>query len=283
MQWPLAPEIQNTLLYVVALPALTAVVAGILFRLLAGQRASGVGSALALAVGFAAANQQNHVVDWLPGSSALDWIPWVSLAALAAGTVGGESRPRTAPWLVAVVFSMLWLIVPPEVRTESWWSVPLLALVVAGIWAVADEQAQRNPGAIVPVWLALVFLAAAVVLIHAHSKRYMDTAGILAASLLGVGLASFWRLGETGPVTGGAVVFLAGLMLSGQTQTFSQVPWISFVLVGLAPLALGVGFLPFLARWNSFPRLLTQTLVLLAPLIAAVVLAIQNEQLDFSF
>jgi hypothetical protein len=283
MQLPPLSEIQDALLYTVGLPLAAAAGTQLLFRLLLGKRASAAGSAVALAAGFAAANAHDTVISWFPGAYAHEWLPWVGLAALTASAVGGEGRSRASLWLAAVVFSLLWMLVPPEVRTASWWTVPVLALVVAGNWAVADEQARQTPGALVPFWLALVFLAAAVVLIHAHSKQYMDAAAILASSLLGVALASLGWSPDTGPVTGGASVFLTGLLLSGQTQTFSQVPCTSFVLIALSPLTLGVSLLPPICWLRPWPRVLLQTLMLLVPLTLAVFLALQNEKLDFSF
>ncbi len=289
MQLPPQSEINAALLSAVGLPFLAAAGThlllwhGLLTVPLAGKRAGGVGSAVALAAGFAAGNGMRGALDWLPDRYAHDWLLWVGLAALLAGAVAGEgSRPRVAPWLVAVCFSMLWKLVPPEVLNESWWSVPVLAVVVAGNWALADEQARRQPGAIVPVWLALVFLAAAIVLIHAHAQRFMDLALILAASLLGVAASCNWGSGETGPVAGGASVLLAGLMLSGQTQTYSNVPWICFGLVALAPLTLGATLIPAVSRLRPGLRLSLQTLLLLVPLVVAVVLAMQHEKLDFS-
>ncbi len=196
---------------------------------------------------------------------------------------GQGSRPRVGTWLVAIAFSFFGLLVPPELRNDCWWLAPAVAVVVACNWALADEQARRPGGTIVPVWLALVFLAAAVVLIHAHSKHYMDAAVISAGALLGVALASAWWSGETGPVAGGSSVFLVGLLLSGQTQTFSQVPWFVFLLVALAPLTLVLSLVPPISRLKPWLRLVLQTLLLLAPLLGAVILAARSDPLDFSF
>jgi hypothetical protein len=197
-------------------------------------------------------------------------LPWLGLAALVAGTVCNlPSGSRGGLWLAALTSSGLWLLVPAELRTTPWWSVPVFAAIVIAGWAAADVQASRLPGPAVPFWLALVALAAAVVAIHAGIARFTDVALIQAAGLGGIGLASFWRAGNTGSVAGAACVVVDGLMLASWTEGVSEVPWSSFALVALAPLTLA---LP-LARPGSWMRALVQTTGLWGPLVVAVVLA----------
>lgn len=282
MLMPPFPLILDTLLKVL-LPA--AGVAGVVLavcKAVGGKNASGAGAAVGLAFGYGLANYLCGAMPWLPDGYDWHWLPWLGLAALLAGTVCNlPGRPRAGLWLTALVGSGLWVLMPAELRLSPWWSVPAFEVIVVAGWAAADEQANRLPGAVVPCWLALAMLAGAVVLIHAGIARFMDVALTMAAGLGGIALASLWRPGKTGSVMGAACVVLAGLMLVGWTNGVSEVPLTCFALVGLAPATLGLtlfGPPSGLATWR---RILVQTVVLLAPLVAAVILAMRAESIEF--
>ena len=77
------------------------------------------------------------------------------------------------------------------------------------------------------------------------------------------------------------VAFLPGLMLNGRVLTESNVPLISYWLLALAPLALTPFLTPVLNRKNGWIVRLIRSLLILAPVVIAVLLAAQNEKLVF--
>jgi hypothetical protein len=101
------------------------------------------------------------------------------------------------------------------------------------------------------------------------------------AALLGPALVAWVWPGDTGGAFAAVVVFLPGLLLTGQQETFSEVPLTSFLLAGLAPLALVPMLLPFLARCQRWARWLLGLILPLIPATLAVVLAMQAVTLEF--
>ena len=131
----------------------------------------------------------------------------------------------------------------------------------------------------IPAVLALVFLAGAVVLIHAAFAAVFRAGPDPRLEPGGRGAG-----GVAGPLGWewcgtGAVVALCGLLLAGWSETYSDVPAASFFLVALAPLLLGITLLPPLARLKTFHRELLDVAFVLVPLAAAVALAVLNESL----
>jgi hypothetical protein len=127
-----------------------------------------------------------------------------------------------------------------------------------------ETVCERRPGGETAFKLAVVSLGGAVVLLQAHSGSLSDAASVVAASLLGVALVMWWRQSDAGGAMPGIAVLVPGLMVAGRTQTFSEVPPISFALIGLAPLLLGIPLLPTAARWPRAARVLRAVLVLTA-------------------
>jgi hypothetical protein len=105
-------------------------------------------------------------------------------------------------------------------------------------------------------------------------------ATILGASLFGIAVAARQQA-DAGTAAPAVAVLLPGLLLTGQNTTFSEVPLTSFLLVALAPLALLPTLLPPFRRWEGIGLRILQLTLILAPLVVAVVLAMQAESLEF--
>lgn len=103
----------------------------------------------------------------------------------------------------------------------------------------------------------MVFLAAGAVLLHAHTARMTDLATFVAGGCLGVAVAARWAGADLRGIAPVAAVALPGLLLDGQQSTYSEVPWYSFALVALAPLAPApLVLLPErYRRWRAFAGL----------------------------
>jgi len=278
-----------------------ALFAGALLYLARGRRSGAVGAVLGLLCGLAIGiwfNVQQMTKDlvggkppssdWLrgnlpfwPESLGWHWLFGMTLAALVVGLVMRiPGWPERLGWVVLATTTLAaCLLVASFVQQWGLWIVHGFAFVAAGEWVITEEQARRQPGGLVPFWLAGVFLAGAIVLIHAHCNRFFDLALIFCSTLGALGVVAWLCRLDVGSVVPGAVVALCCLLLAGFSETSSEVPAICFFLVALAPLLLGVTLLPPLTRMSALYRGLLQTALLLLPLVIAVILCMQYESL----
>ena len=112
----------------------------------------------------------------------------------------------------------------------------------------------------------------------------MNASIVVAAALSGIALVAWAGRADAGGAVPAAAVMLPGLLLMGQQETFSDVPWYAFALLALAPLLLAE-VLPLSDWQTSRPqriRFLLMMLVLLIPLVAALLLAHLASPLDFA-
>jgi hypothetical protein len=273
-----------------------------------GRWAAALGSAVAVAVGVGWANytfgalswaDTGRVAPWAPGADAPGWhgLPRAGLFLLTAGVasrwlglVAGRLLDERRWWganlltwaaRVAAVLVVAAGLTPAAAAAEYPWLKPALAAAMLAVWVALDGVARDGAGSEVAAYLAAAFFAAGAVLLYAHSARFMDLAVMCGCAAAGVAVAAFpTRADASGAVPLG-VVGLPVLALNGRFLTDSQVPLASFWLVGLAPLALLPFLLPVVARQPRWVIIPLRALLVLAPLVAAVVLAAQHERLAF--
>ena len=220
------------------------------------------------------------------------WLPvWATLAVAAdlvdlpfakKPIVGGALRLLV---LVAVVFVAAEYLVPQTAaRTPG--GAPIaearpnlvqatrLGLLV--LWLGLAWAADRVPGGLFPLLLALPALAGGMVLEASGSGTYAQLAGLLAGVLLGCAPLAWWKPGRpfVRGMVPGIVVVLSGLMLNGFLDTLVPVPLTSYLLVAAAPLALLVGAVPAVRRLPTRLRSAILASAVLLPLGAAVGLAL---------
>jgi hypothetical protein len=294
----------EVLLYSVAPAALTAAALLVVIERLGGPR---LASAVGLLAGAGLGLWLGDALTLIPGMSPWNRLPAAALAATAVGVTVQAARipaalgdpaaavaavlfgwiprearvPAALGWMLRAACSawLAWWIVPETLRWESWWLVPAFAIVVFSEWAVMEDGAARSPGATAPLVLGISAYVAAAVLIHAGSARLTDAAIVLGSALSGIALIAWWRRCDAGGAVPGAAVFLPGLLLVGQQETFSDIPWPGFAIAAAAPLAL-VFSLP--ARTWPMARLhLLRLALMLPPWIAALYLARQAGPLEF--
>jgi hypothetical protein len=281
----LLPLIVHQLLHAV-LPALAlaAVVmaAGVL---LGGVKQAPSAAALGLGAGAALGLWLSDAMELVPGNPTWNRLPWAALAALWVGHIARlpELQPA-AGWLLraAAAIVIAWVGIPSSMRAEFDWLAPVVAAVIFAHWAILERLAADPPDGSIPLCLALVFLTAGAVLIHAGSARLMDVAVVLASALTGLALVAWWRRADAGGAVPAVAVALPLLMLMGQRETFSEIPWYGFALPALAPLLLAEA-LP-LSSWHGprpqLTRLLVILLLLAVPLGVAFYLAQAAGPLD---
>jgi len=282
------PVVQSMLLSVV-LPGF-AVGAGVMAVVCAATRSEAgrwIGGALALVGGLAAGNFTRGLLPWW--SLELGWpslLPAMLMAA-AGGVIAALAASRQGScWGLALRFI--------TVAGCSFWLAPtgshlirlgfFALLLAAGMlnWEAFRRDGNRSLGHAALPALAIPWGAsAATVLIYAHSARFSDVAVLQTATLVGVGfVAAMWRLDVTA-LFAVPTVFFPALMLGGLTNTFSEVPAASFVLVALAPCALWSLRLPPMRRWSGRSLAAAALVAVLIPCAVAVALALRVETLDF--
>ena len=250
---------------------------------LGGRRSAPVASALALLVGFGTGNAICGAVPLWPDGVSWHWLPWAALAGCAAELLARLTRvPVLVGWLLraGVALAASRLLVPDYARAEAGWLPAAFAAAVLGGWAILKPLARRSPAGL-PLALALAALGGSVVLIHAHTARLCEAALVLAAVLAGLALVGGVKRADAGGAVAGVAVLLPGLLLAGQTDTFSDVALASFALIGLAPLALAPALLVPPTRAGGWRFALLLVALTAVPAGVAVALAVRAESLDY--
>jgi hypothetical protein len=175
------------------------------------------------------------------------------------------------------------LLTPVALRAELPSAPWLLALAILLEWSILTALTRKWNNATPIAAMAVCFLPATQVLLLARCSPSNSERALLALmSLLGPAAGAWKWPSNTAPAAAAAAIVLPGLMLIGQQETESKVPLESFLLIGLAPLALAPLAISFVARrpcWST--SLVTMGLPLIVAM-AGVLLAAQVESLDFS-
>jgi hypothetical protein len=273
-----------------------------------GRWAAALGSAVAVVVGFGWGNytfdslswtNTSRVIPWFAEESSPAWhrMPVAALILLVVGLVSrwfGLLTALVLPvryWWSASLFT--WAarvaavgvvapgLVPVDAAAEYSWLRPALAAIMLVLWVVLDGVARDRAGSEVAAYLAVAFLVAGTILLYAHSARFMDIAVMCGCALAGVAVVAFPTRADTIGAAPLGAMGLPALMLNGRFSVESRVPVESFWLVALAPLVLLPFLLPVVARQSRRVIVPVRALLVLAPLVAAVILAAQHEKLVF--
>ena len=237
------------------------------------------------------------------GANLLVWAPRVAAVIVVSGwlTVGevAQKRPADAPpaaeagkaeETIKVAVTTAWPLLRPQ-----------LALAMLLLWVVLDSLARAGAGAQVAAYQGAALLAAGAIILYAHSAKSAELAILLGSAMFGVAVATAvvafpavksdpdaWRFGSdvegfdaSGAVPAG-VAFLPALLFGVQPWLNEHtVPPACFWLVALAPLVLLPFVLPPLARKTGWYVPVTRAVLVLAPIVAALVVAGQHAQMAF--
>jgi hypothetical protein len=288
-----------------------AALAYVLFLCL-GRWAAALGSAAGVVVGFAWANYTFEALDWentgrlapwrpwdpvTPSQAAWRWLPAAGLLLVLTGLVSrwlGLAAGRVLPdrWRWRAATLLIWLPRSAAVGVASGWLVPAsaaeygwvpyaLPAVMLASWAVWDGLARAGAGGEVAAYQAAALYTAGAVLLYHHWAGATEVAVIAGSALAGVAVVAWAARADASGAVPAGVAALPVLMLAGRLGADSQVPLASFWLVALAPLALAPFLVPRLSRQNGWLARVGRAVLALTPLILAVVLAAQYEQLAF--
>ncbi len=288
--------------------------------LILGRWAGALGSAVAVIVGFAWANFTFTALEWEKTGRVFTWtleepvrawhlLPraglvlvvvgllsrWIGLAAgrlLTQASDPEHPEVRTgrywwgknlltwAPRTFAVVVVSGWLI-SPEAAAQGTWLRPAFAAAMLLSWVILDGIARAGASGQVAAYQSAIFLTAGIILLYAHSARFMDIGMILSFTMLGIAVAAGAAKADASGAVPAGIALLPGLMLNGRMLTESQVPLECFWLVGLAPLALAPFAIPALTCKNGWAIRILRAVLVLIPIALAVMLAAEHEQLVF--
>jgi hypothetical protein len=265
--------VEDAVLHTVLPPFGTAAVVLAVGLVVFGRKAAPV----AAAVGFVLAWVVVRLVDpslWnLSPDRRADWIPPLAAAGALAGMLG---RAVGAGWQAvlwaAVVALFAAKVCPEKYLKEPWWAAPAGAALVTAAGLVPAALARRNPGATVPFAVTLCLFATSVIVVLAHGKQLMDFAVVGAAALAGLSLVALFVRVDVGPALPGATIVLAGTLLTKYYEADDEckVPGASYLLPVVAPVLLGMTYLPVLSRLNGWKLLSLQLAIVTVPLAYAV-------------
>ena len=246
-----------------------------------------IGGALALAGGLALGNFTRGLLPWW--SMELGWpslFP-ATLAAIGGGVVAVRAMSaQGCQWglalrLITTAGCAFWLAPTGSPLTHLGFYA-LLFFTSALNWEAFRRSGAQSLGHGALLALTIPWgVAAAIVLIHAHSARFCDLAVLQTATLAGLGFIAALRRLDVAALFAGPAVFFPALMLGGAGNTFSEVPVMSFILVALAPCALWTLRLPPMRRRSGRALAIAAIIVVLIPCAMAVALAMRAETLDF--
>lgn len=212
------------------------------------------------------------------------WLPWLAgLAILIDMLVCVLPASPSLGWVLRTMAALLAgrLLTPADLRVDSPWVSWALGLSIVVEWAILQFLARLWKDGTVAAALSLCLAAAGVIILHAHSARLTDMALLFAVALLAIALMAWRRPVDTSAALSAAAVFLPGLLLNAQQETFSDVPWRSFLLAALAPVALLPMLHSSLARQTRLNRWFLAIILPLIPAAYAVFLAAQAEKMQF--
>jgi hypothetical protein len=286
-----------------ALPAAGGAALAFASILAVSRRLAMLGAALAIIVGFAWANfpfgpfeeevdkrfmweNAHRLISWKPNERyAWHYLPRASLTLLIVGLASralayplrrGRMHPVPVwlPRMVAAFIVSAW-VVPAPWADEHPWIRPALAAVMFLSW-VALEGTARGETAF---GIAAMFFTAGGIAIYAHSHLFMNLALVMAFAFAGIAVVANAAKVDVSGAIPAATGFLPAFMLNVRYQSESQVPLAAFWLVGLAPLPLLLLLLPRVARQPRWIVLPLKAMLVLLPLVIAMALALEYEQL----
>jgi hypothetical protein len=187
------------------------------------------------------------------------------------------------PRVAAVVLVSGWTASGKAASAPEWeWLRYQHAASMLLVWIAADGLARGGWGAEAAAYLGVCFFAAAVVLIYAHSKLFMDLAVVFSFATFGLAAAAHVGRSDTSGAIPAAAAFLPGLMFAVRpSMAEHKVPDAAFWLVTLAPLVLLPFLIPALARRDRWYWPLLRGVLVLVPLAVALYLADKHEVLAF--
>lgn len=212
------------------------------------------------------------------------WLPWMALIATVVGVI---SQVSGAPGLIRLALRLVTttiavdILVPrnlPQEASHVWF---YMGIAIFGTWTILERLATEEAKTTATFATALVCLATAVLMLHAHSARLSDGATLLGSALLGTAIATRFSQAEVAGIAPAVAILIPGFLLTGWNDTFSEIPPKAFILPAVGPLMpLALLVVPS-TSFGGWKRQLTMFVLIVAPAIIAIAMAAQAEPLNF--
>jgi hypothetical protein len=208
------------------------------------------------------------------------WLPYVLLVPLVLGPVSAASgitlveRVLLYALVSAIAFGFLvptWDNLEPSRLTQWIFSAGMVVLLAC----LLEPLSMKFRGSLLALALFIATVFGAGVLFLSGSLRFAQIAGAGAGALLGLSAACRFD-GEAVPIRGLAiawVLFAWGILLVGRTDSFSDVPLASYLLIPVSPLSLWLVTIGPLSRLKGIKQLLVSLGLPLAISLAAIAFA----------
>lgn len=239
------------------------------------------GGAAAVALGYFA----GHVLlaSWppIPPSKAVDWLAYLALAGGAAGLTQRYWGKRWyAAWPLMLLLGCLFAAVLLRSYIQHTWGrlegilwISGLGVATAVLWNTLERLASKRTGASLPLSLWLICAASSTAFVFSGSGLLGQLAGALAA-VFGAAVVLAWWAPGLSLASGTFAAFVpvyAGLLI--QAYFYSELPFLSAVLLYLAPFALCIGERRSIYYMRPWKAALKRLLIVGAPLAIAVGIA----------
>lgn len=196
-------------------------------------------------IGLGAAYCLGHAVlegrPAFPPKEAWHWLAYLVVAAMVIGLLDAMNRwgarARLGAWVVLAGLTG-WLVVLPAAGHAWLWRAGL-AVAVFGWLSIINAYANRVEGASLPLSLCFAASGASVLLLLSGNAKLALLAGGVAASLGTTTVVTWWRPSASlarGSATVLAVI-IPGLLYSGYSLSFSEIPIWAYALAAAAPMA----------------------------------------------
>lgn len=197
-------------------------------------------SSVAILAGFLAANVAGVALPWFDWNHELGrlvLIMFLSLLTLVPVLRGKQLESN--PWVRLASMGWIGLLATTLFYQDDIPASHIIggAAVSMLLFAAINIGEQQLSATRMAGLAALSGLAIALVMIHAHTARLSDIGLMWMASTAGFMLVTFIKKVELRGLAGLAALLWPYLLYYGRQSTFSEVPWLSFVLIALAPAA----------------------------------------------
>lgn len=217
--------ILDKLLHIV-LPATLA--SALLWMLLSRFKLAG----LAFLAGFLSANYFCNALSWYCHEDMGLLLTMLTVASVASAMQSDKWFPNIMLALVVTTTTAVLFAADSVPPSHTFLAAAYSLLLYVSLWL-----AEKNLPRLLPACLALLGLATAIVMIHAHSARLCDLGLMTMASFTGICSVTLLKKTHAYSLAAPTAVFFPYLIFYGQQNTFSEVPWFAFAFLAIAPLA----------------------------------------------
>jgi hypothetical protein len=203
-------------------------------------------ASVAMLCGFLSGYALLELGPWHPDAH-WHWLPYAMLSAALVGPVccvtGVNSIERGAMYaLLAVAVGSL--LVPTWEDLDPTRPTYLIGFVayVTLLTGLMDPLAKRLRGPSIPIAMWATITAVSIVLAISGSLRFAQIGISGAGAMFGIMLCAC-VVAEVSSLQGlslGFAILTVGGLLIGQVNSFSDVPWISYLIIPVAPLSLWI-------------------------------------------